>query len=142
MGLHPLARPLEPVLPQAVPVDALLPVHAHGAEVRHVFPPLTGSGSDCGSRRGIFRQCLDEVKRKPDLLIRGKAVAKANRRDIIEPFDLPITKGLQERIHEFKDIDEEIELKPILDSVWRSPAPSRSSILISRTPRRCTGSAH
>src|SRR5207244_8514403 len=44
VGLHPLARPLEPILPEAVPVDALLPVHAHGAEVRHVFPPLTGSG--------------------------------------------------------------------------------------------------
>jgi hypothetical protein len=36
-----------------------------------------------------------------DLLIRGQAVAKANLRDVIEPFDLPIPKGLQERIHEF-----------------------------------------
>jgi hypothetical protein len=32
-----------------------------------------------------------------DLLIRGEAAAKANGRDIIQPFDLPITKGLQER---------------------------------------------
>jgi uncharacterized protein DUF1931 len=37
-----------------------------------------------------------------DLLLRGQATAKANGRDIIEPFDVPITKGLQERIHDFK----------------------------------------
>jgi hypothetical protein len=30
--------------------------------------------------------------------------------DIIESFDLPITKGWQESIHDFRDIDEEIEL--------------------------------
>jgi hypothetical protein len=28
-----------------------------------------------------------------DLLLRGQAAAKANGRDIIEPFDPPITKG-------------------------------------------------
>src|ERR1700757_5532835 len=50
-----------------------------------------------------------------DLLIRGEATAKANDRDLIEPIDLPITKGLQENIHLFKELDENIELKPILD---------------------------
>lgn len=50
-----------------------------------------------------------------DLLLRSEAAAKANNRDIIEPFDIPITKGLQERIHAFRKMDEEIELKPILD---------------------------
>ncbi|MGZ5175508.1 MAG: DUF1931 family protein [Burkholderiales bacterium] len=35
-----------------------------------------------------------------DLLLRAQATAKANARDII-PQDLPITKGLQERMHEF-----------------------------------------
>ena len=50
-----------------------------------------------------------------DLLLRGQAAAKANGRVIIEPFDPPITKGLQERIHEFGNIDEQIELKPIID---------------------------
>jgi hypothetical protein len=56
-----------------------------------------------------------------DLLIRGVANAKANRRDIIEPQDLPITKGLQECMHRFRDLDEEIELKPIL--VYLSTIP-------------------
>lgn len=54
-----------------------------------------------------------------DLLLRGQATAKANGRDIIEPFDVPITKGLQERIHDFRTIDEEIELEPILDYLTR-----------------------
>jgi hypothetical protein len=56
-----------------------------------------------------------------DLLLRGEAVAKANGRVIIEPFDLPITKGLQESIHEFRKIDEEIELQPILDQLTARP---------------------
>ena len=50
-----------------------------------------------------------------DLLLRAEAAARANGRDIIEPFDLPITKGLQESIHAFREIDEKIELQPILD---------------------------
>jgi hypothetical protein len=56
-----------------------------------------------------------------DLLLRGQAAAKANNRVTIEPFDLPITKGLQERIHEFRNIDEQIELRPILDHLASSP---------------------
>jgi Domain of unknown function (DUF1931) len=52
-----------------------------------------------------------------DLLLRGEATARANGRLIIEPFDLPITKGLQESIHAFKSIDEQIELRPILEQL-------------------------
>jgi hypothetical protein len=56
-----------------------------------------------------------------DLLLRAGAAAKANGRVIIEPFDLPITKGLQESIHEFRRIDEQIELQPILDHLIARP---------------------
>jgi hypothetical protein len=56
-----------------------------------------------------------------DLPIRGQAAAKANGRDIIEPFDLPITKGVQECIHAFKRLDETIELRPILDLLVAHP---------------------
>ena len=57
-----------------------------------------------------------------DLLLRGEAAAKANGRDIIEPFDLPITKGLQEAMHAFRDIDEDVDLDPILERVlWEPP---------------------
>jgi hypothetical protein len=56
-----------------------------------------------------------------DLLVRAEAIAKANGRVIIEPFDLPITKGLQQSIHEFEDIDEQIELQPILEQLTARP---------------------
>src|SRR2546422_10820826 len=65
-----------------------------------------------------LRRYNDFVNQKTsDLLIRGQAVAKANGRDIIEPFDLPITKGLQESIRNFNKIDQEIDLLPILDYI-------------------------
>jgi hypothetical protein len=37
-----------------------------------------------------------------DLLLIGQAPARANLREVIEPWDLPVTKGLQESIHEFE----------------------------------------
>jgi histone H3/H4 len=56
-----------------------------------------------------------------DLLITAQATAKANIRDVIAPSDLPVTKGLQERVHEFQRIDEEIELRPLLDQLAARP---------------------
>jgi hypothetical protein len=55
------------------------------------------------------------------LLIRGEAAAKANGRDLIDPFDLPITKGLQESVHAFRKLDQEVELEPILESLAALP---------------------
>lgn len=56
-----------------------------------------------------------------DLLICGEETARANRHAAILPFDLPITKGLRESIREFKQIDETIELAPILDHIAARP---------------------
>jgi hypothetical protein len=56
-----------------------------------------------------------------DLLLIGQATAKANVRDIIEPWDLPVTKGLQESTHAFRRVEEEIELVPILESLAARP---------------------
>jgi hypothetical protein len=62
-----------------------------------------------------LKRYSDFVTRKiQDLLIVGEARAHENGRDIIQPADLPITKGLQETIHQFRKLDEEIELGPIL----------------------------
>jgi hypothetical protein len=50
-----------------------------------------------------LRRYEDFVNRKVrDLLLISRAAARANGRDIIEPWDLPITKGLQETIHDFR----------------------------------------
>ena len=53
-----------------------------------------------------------------DLLVMAQATAKANVRDVIDPWDLPITKGLQESMHQFEKLEVEIELRPILNP-WR-----------------------
>jgi hypothetical protein len=69
-----------------------------------------------------LRRYSDFVEQKIyDLLIVGQATAHANGRDVIEPFDLPITKGLQESIHVFRGINEDIELQPILDQLALRP---------------------
>jgi hypothetical protein len=56
-----------------------------------------------------------------DMLIVAQATAKANLRDVIEPWDLPITKGLEERIHEFKKVDSEVDLDTILEKLAARP---------------------
>jgi hypothetical protein len=56
-----------------------------------------------------------------DMLIRAQANARANIRDVIEPWDLPITAGLQERIHEFERLDEEIEVEPFIERLAARP---------------------
>jgi Domain of unknown function (DUF1931) len=56
-----------------------------------------------------------------EMLLIGQARAKSNGRDILQPWDLSITKGVQERIHEFEKIDEEIELAPILEHLTARP---------------------
>ncbi|MCU1381294.1 MAG: hypothetical protein JWN29_4277, partial [Acidimicrobiales bacterium] len=52
-----------------------------------------------------------------DLLIVGNARTNENGRDLIEVADLPITKGLQESIHQFRKLDQNLELSPILDQL-------------------------
>jgi len=83
----------------------------------------------------VFREAAsldvakDDIKRYSDfvneeiydLLLIGQATAKANSRDVIERWDLPITKGLQESIHNFRKMDQDIELEPILDELAARP---------------------
>jgi hypothetical protein len=56
-----------------------------------------------------------------DLLLMSQAAAKFNLRDVIEFWDLLITKGLQENIHAFTQLDEQIELEPILEGLTQLP---------------------
>ncbi|GAB3004804.1 DUF1931 family protein [Amycolatopsis acidiphila] len=57
-----------------------------------------------------------------DLFLMARNTAKTNGRDVIEPQDLPITKGLQESMHEFRRLDEDIELQPLLDAIAARPS--------------------
>src|ERR1700704_3173469 len=102
------------------PADQLEPpVHVMGvARFERFFRLAAGLDVD----KQDLKRYSDFVNHKIyDLLVRGEAVAKANGRDIIEPFDLPITKGLQETIREFRYVDETIELQPILDHLTARP---------------------
>ena len=56
-----------------------------------------------------------------DLLLVSQAAAKSNGRDVIRPWDLPLTKGLQESMHAFRELDEELELAPILEQLAKLP---------------------
>jgi hypothetical protein len=55
------------------------------------------------------------------LLVVGEEAARLNGRKTIEPFHLPITQGLRHCIEEFRALDEEIELGPILDHLAARP---------------------
>lgn len=56
-----------------------------------------------------------------DLLLLGQISARINNRDVIDLTDLPITKGLQEHIHQFKKMDELLEIQPILEQQAKLP---------------------
>jgi hypothetical protein len=64
--------------------------------------------SDVGRLENFVRHKVE------DLIVRGEANAKANNRDVIQPWDLPITKGLQETIHRFRLINAELQLTDYL----------------------------
>lgn len=57
-----------------------------------------------------------------DLFVVAKAVATANARDVIEPTDLPITNGLQQCMREFRKMDDDIEVAPLLEQLLALPA--------------------
>jgi hypothetical protein len=82
------------------------------------FRAASGVNVDRDDVRRYFDFVNDAIY---DLMVIGQATAKANVRDVIEPWDLPITKGLQESIHAYERIEEEIELRPILESLAARP---------------------
>mgnify|MGYP006286803421 CR=1 FL=1 len=60
-----------------------------------------------------------------DMLIVGVRNAGYNNRDLIMQADLPITKGLQERMQDFELYEEELEIEPILDQLTTYPMMDR-----------------
>jgi hypothetical protein len=86
------------------------------------FERLFRAAAEVRVDRDDIRSYLDFVQDVIyDLLITAQATAKANSRDVIVPADLPVTKGLQECVHEFERIEEEIELRPLLDNLAARP---------------------
>ncbi|GAB5603770.1 DUF1931 family protein [Thermus sp. FJN-A] len=56
-----------------------------------------------------------------DLLVVAERHAKYNGRDLIMEPDLPIPKGLQETLQEFRKMDVALELKPVLEALAALP---------------------
>ena len=69
-----------------------------------------------------LRRLSDFVQAKiHDLLLVAEAAARANARDVVQLWDLPITKGLQESFQAFDKLDTELELDPILEMIAGLP---------------------
>jgi hypothetical protein len=56
-----------------------------------------------------------------DIAVAGRNAARWNGRDVIAPQDLPITKGLQERMREFDKFEEADEIRAKLAQTLRRP---------------------
>jgi Domain of unknown function (DUF1931) len=69
-----------------------------------------------------LKRYTDFLNRKVyDLVLMAEATAEANQRDVVQPEDLPITKGLQQLIHEFEKLDIEPEVVPLLERLEGLP---------------------
>ena len=69
-----------------------------------------------------IRRYYDFVDEKvSDLLLMAQHTARANERVRVEPRDLPITKGLQENIHDFRKLDIDIGVETILNQNLPEP---------------------
>lgn len=66
-----------------------------------------------------FRAFIDEVI--DDVAIAGRNSATWNGRDVIVAQDLPITRGIQERMREFDKLEEANEIRELLRQVVRRP---------------------
>lgn len=66
-----------------------------------------------------FREFVDE--QIDDIAIAGRNSAKWNGRDMVVVQDLPITKGVQERMREFDKLQEAEEIRELLRQVTRQP---------------------
>jgi len=72
-----------------------------------------------------------------DLIVVGRDNAIANARDVIEPWDLPLAKGIQRSMEEFDLLDEELDIEPIMRKLVSLPdlGLAYSDELVSSMPR-------
>ena len=88
------------------------------AEFEKLFRQAAGLDVD----KSDLKRVSDFLRNKLyDLLVVAERNAKYNGRDLIFEPDLPITKGLQETLQEFRRMDTALELKPVLDALAALP---------------------
>ncbi|SMP18498.1 protein of unknown function [Desulfurobacterium pacificum] len=68
------------------------------------------------------KEITDIVEKKLyDLLLIGERNASFNNRDVIWECDVPLTKGFLESMQKFRDLEEALELKDVLDFLATQP---------------------
>ncbi len=73
-------------------------------------------------KKSHAKEIVEIVEKKlVDLLIAGERSANLNGRDVILDGDLPITKGLQETIIEFRKLEHELNIDDILEFLTTIP---------------------
>lgn len=82
------------------------------------FRSVAGINVDRSDVRRL-REFVDE--QIDNIAIAARDLAKWNGRDVIVPQDLPIKKGVQERMREFDKLDEAEEVRDLLRQVVRRP---------------------
>lgn len=88
----------------------------------HRLEMLFRKGAGLDFDKSDFARLEEFVRRKvADLVLRGEAGAKSNARDVVQPWDLPVTRGLQETIHRFRELNAELELSDYLAGLVQSP---------------------
>ncbi len=88
------------------------------SKFERLFRQAAGLDVDKSDLRRLNDFVRDKIR---DLLIVAEASARANGRDVVQLWDLPITKGLQESFHNFDKLDTELELDPILEMIAALP---------------------
>jgi hypothetical protein len=87
-------------------------------QIEHFFRTAAGLEID----KEDIRRYYDFVDKKVfDLLLVAQHTAKANGRVAVELRDIPIAKGLQESIQEFRALDSDVGLERILESAIPEP---------------------
>lgn len=88
----------------------------------HQFEKLFREAASLDLDKSDIKRLDDFInERLHDLLLMAQRIASMNGRDVITEADVPITKGLQENIHAFRKLDEELSVKTILDRLTALP---------------------
>ncbi|WP_245344116.1 DUF1931 family protein [Bradyrhizobium japonicum] len=102
-----------------LPPDKMPPPRPEGVrQFQRLFREAAGLNLDKADLKR-YEEFIDH--RIYRLLLRAEADAKAGGDVLIEPWNLPITAGLQECIEQFRKMDETIELASILDHLAHRP---------------------
>jgi len=88
------------------------------AEFERLFRLAAGLDVDKDDLKRLSDFLRDKIH---DLLVAAERNAKYNGRDLVLEPDLPLTKGLQETLQAFREMDGALELKPVLDALASLP---------------------